>query len=74
MYGWFLGLHLVLALWRSIVSFLLSNFLAEEERVGRGYLCSVSLRHGVVSWSAVYDCGIFWSFVHYAISVNLYQF
>ena len=23
--------------------------------------CSVSLPHGVVSWSAVCDCGIFWT-------------
>ena len=44
------------------------NHLSEEERFGCllelcfDCLCSVSLPHDAVDWSAFYDCGISWSF------------
>ena len=54
-----------------LVSILVFTHSAREERADCFYLnvfllscdckCSVSLPHGVVGWSAVCDCGIFWT-------------
>ena len=55
---------------RFLVYVLVIKHLAEEERDGSftlisclvscDCLCSVSLLHGAMYWSAVCDCGIFW--------------
>ena len=40
-----------------------NNYLAEEKRAGCVVaVCSLSLPHGAVGWSAVCDCGISWSY------------
>ena len=54
-----------------LVSILALQSFRREERAGCFILivyllscdckCSVSLSHGVVGWSAVCDCGIFWA-------------
>ena len=58
--------------------FKFSNHLTEEDRAGCytlimlcGVLCSVSLPHGAVGWSAVYEYDISWSkFAYFVASAS----
>ena len=73
---WFLVNILLCCTYCTILFF---NHLAEEERVGfftltvflltYGYKCSVPLPNIAVSWSALSDCGISWSY-----SLTLWSF
>ena len=36
--------------------------------------CSVALPHGAVGWSAVCDCGIFWSYAFFYYSILSFEY
>ena len=69
---WGRGLCWVLVLWRgSGCPFEFYNHLAEKERelvalhvLCCGCLCSVFISHGAMGWSAVCECGVFWSLTY----------